>query len=93
MNWKSFFTCLPKIGERILIIHEWCTNDTIGCIPTKHYTIYECNYKNIKKDVYIGIDMSVVYVVNLKMIGGEKLYNDLEKRQFYSKYTHWTRLD
>lgn len=49
--------------------------------------------KNIKKNVYIGIDMSVVDVVNLKMIGGEKLYDYLEKRRFYSKFTHWARLD
>ena len=93
MDWKSFLEHLPKKGERILIIHEWCTNDTIGRIPTKHYTIYECNYKNIEKNVYFELDMSMVYIANLKMIGGEKLYDYLEKRQFYSKYTHWARLN
>ena len=91
MNWKSFLEHLPKNGELILIIHEWWTNDAVWRIPTKHYTIYECNYKNIKKDVYCGIDMSVVDVVNLKMISREKLYDYLEKRQFYSKFTHWAR--
>nr|DAD55840.1 MAG TPA: hypothetical protein [Bacteriophage sp.] len=93
MNWKNFFEHRPKNGERILIIYEWCTNDIIGRIPTKHYTIYECNYKNIEKSVYAGIDMSMVYVVNLKIIDGEKLHDHLEKRQFYSKFVHWTRLD
>lgn len=93
MNWKSFLEHRPKNGERILIIHEWWPNDTIWGISTKHYTIYECNYKNIKKDVYNGIDMSMVDVVNLKMIGGEKLYDCLEKRSFYSKFIHWARLD
>ena len=92
MNWKSFLEHLPKIGERILIIHEWEWCDTWN-ISTKHYTIYECNYKNNKKNVYDGIDMSVVNVANLKMIGGEKLYDCLEKRQFYSQFTHWARLD
>lgn len=90
MNWKSFLEHRPKNGERILIIHEWCV--VIGRVSTKHYTIYECNYKDIEKSVYLGIDMSMVDVVNLKMIGGEKLYDCLEKRQFYSKYTHWARL-
>lgn len=92
MNWKSFLEHLPKVGERILIIHEWCLNDTLG-ISTKYYTIYECNYKSIRKDFYNEDDRSIVYFVNLKMIGGEKLYDYLEKRQFYSKYIHWARLD
>lgn len=93
MNWKSFLEHLPKVGERILIIHEWWTNDAIGRISTKYYTIYECNYKNIEKNVYAGIDMSVVDVVNLKIIDGKKLHDYLEKRQFYSKFIHWARLE
>ena len=89
MEWKSFLEHLPKTGERIVIIHEWWECD----ISDKHYTIYECNYKNIKKNFFREDDRSVVDFVNLKIIGGEKLFDYLEKRRFYSKFTHWARLD
>lgn len=91
MNWKSFLECLPKVGERIVIIHEWCTGN--GCIPTKHYTVYECNDKNIQKSFFNEDDRSMVDFINLKMIGGEKLFDYLEKRSFYSKFIHWARLN
>ena len=88
MNWRSFLEHLPKTGERIVIIHEWWKCDA----KDKHYTIYECNYKNIQKIFSNEDDRSVVDFVNLKMIGGEKLYDYLEKRRFFSKFTHWARL-
>lgn len=64
-----------------------------GVFPLNIILFMSVIIKISKKNVYIGIDMSVVDVVNLKMIGGEKLYDYLEKRQFYSKFTHWARLD
>lgn len=93
MNWKSFLEHLPKVGERILIIHEWIILKDKNSFPIKNYTIYECNYKSIKKDFYNKDDRSVVNFVNLKMVGGEKLFDHLEERKFYSKFIHWARLD
>lgn len=93
MIWKSFSEHLPKTGERIVIIHEWLDYDAELCLPATHYTIYECNYKSIKKDFYNKDDRSLVNFVNLKIIGGEKLYDYLGERDFYSKFTHWARLN
>lgn len=71
MNWESFLKHLPKVGERILIIHEWVNLKDEKSSSIKNYTIYECNYKSIKKDFYNKDDRSVVNFVNLKMVGGK----------------------
>lgn len=92
MNWKSFSTCLPKIGERILIIHEWVNLEDEKS-SSINYTIYECNFKSIKKDFYNKDDRSIVDFVNLKIIGGKKRFDYLEERKFRTKLIHWVRLD
>lgn len=93
MEWYSFLKYLPKVGERILIIHEWVSLKDEKSSSIKNYTIYECNYKSIKKDFYNKDDRSVVNFVNLKMVGGEKLFDHLEERKFYSKFIRWARLN
>ena len=87
MNWKSFLEHHPKNGERILIIHEmlWI-NLNSSCIK-KCYTIYECNFKNIKGNI--------VNLVNLKQIIG-KGPSVFEKKQYIdidAKELHWARLN
>ena len=85
MDWKSFLEHLPKKGERILIIHEWADYDFELHSTKIYYTIYECNFKNIRR--------YIVNLVNLKQIAGEK-HNNFEKNQYISVRTlHWARLD
>ena len=85
MKWYSFFECLPKIGERILIIHEWGEYNFELHSTKTCYTIYEGNFKNIKK--------YIVNLINLKHISGEKC-NNFEKTQYISaRALHWARLN
>mgnify|MGYP004537480721 FL=1 len=85
MNWKSFLEHLPKVGERILIIHEWGEYNFELHSTKTCYTIYECNFKSIKK--------YIVNFVNLKHIAGEKC-NNFEKTQYISaRALHWARLN
>lgn len=84
MNWKSFFECLPKVGERILIINEWGEYNFELHSTKTCYAIYECNFKKITKHM--------VNLINLKHIAGEKC-NNFEKIQYISvRLLHWARL-
>lgn len=87
MKWYSFFECLPKIGERILIIHEWLGFDFESHDIKRCYTIYECNFKNIIENVVI--------LVNGERIIGESR-SIFEKEQYINidaKELHWARLN
>ena len=85
MNWKSFFECLPKVGERILIINEWIDYDFELNKPKRCCALYECNFKKITKHM--------VNLINLKHIAGEKC-NNFEKIQYISvRLLHWARLN
>ena len=85
MNWKSFFECLPKVGERILIINEWGEYNFELHSNKTCYAIYECNFKNIKK--------YIVNLVNLKHIDGEKFNNFEKTRHIDANALHWARLN
>lgn len=85
MNWKSFFECLPKVGERILIIHEWGEYNFELHSTKTCYTIYECNFKNIKK--------YNVNLVNLKYIAGEKCKSFEKIQPIDARALHWARIN
>ena len=85
MNWKSFVECLPKVGERILIVDEWVCLDVELHHAKKCWAIYECNFKSNKE--------GIVNLVNLKHISGEK-HTNFEKTQYIGENAlHWARLD
>lgn len=92
MNWKAFVEQHPLRGEKILVIHEWLDYDFELKHSIRCYSIYECNFKSIKKDVYNGADRSIVDLTNLKRIAGEEFDDFLTNNHFAARALHWTRL-
>lgn len=85
MEWKSFFECLPKVEERILIVAEWLYLDGKLEHTKRCCAIYECNFKSFRE--------GIVNLVNLKHIAGEK-DNNFEKTQHIgANALHWARLN
>lgn len=85
MEWYSFLKHLPKVGERIVIIHEWGEYNFELHSNKTCYAIYECNFKNIKK--------YNVNLVNLKYIAGEKCKSFEKIQPIGARVLHWARIN